>query len=99
MAKKHKKKGLRDAAAVQAEEKEEKITSKGWKIIAAGAVLLALGFFTLTFTDPMGKNWASRLSPFLILGAYAVIAAGILLPDELPEPTSKDNPVPTNPAQ
>lgn len=99
MAKKHKKKAFKDAAQAPADGKEEKITSKGWKVIAAGALLLALGFFLLTLTDPMGKNWASRLSPILILGAYGVIAAGILLPDELPEQTAKADPAPTEPAQ
>ncbi len=54
------------------------ISPAGWKVIAAGAGTAAAGFFILTFTDPAGQNWASNLSPFLILGGYGIIAAGIL---------------------
>ncbi|OGR85751.1 MAG: hypothetical protein A2901_01170 [Elusimicrobia bacterium RIFCSPLOWO2_01_FULL_54_10] len=54
------------------------ISSRGWKIIGAGAGIVIVGFIVLTFTDPAGQNWASNLSPFLILGGYGVIAAGIL---------------------
>ena len=54
------------------------ITAMGWKMIGAGIFLLLIGFFVLTQTDPAGKNWASCLSPFMILGAYAIIAAGIM---------------------
>lgn len=58
------------------------ISSAGKKVIGAGAALLVLGFIVLSFTDPMGRNWASHLSPFLILGGYAVIAAGIFVPEK-----------------
>lgn len=60
------------------------ISSLGKKVISAGVALLVLGFIVLSFTDPMGRNWASQLSPFLILGGYAVIAAGIFVPEKLP---------------
>ena len=60
---------------------KEAISSAGWKTIGAGVLLLILGFGTLSLTDPEGRNWASALSPFLILGAYAVIALGIFLPE------------------
>ena len=56
----------------------KKLRSRGWKIIGAGAGIVIVGFIVLTFTDPAGQNWASNLSPFLILGGYGVIAAGIL---------------------
>ena len=102
MAKKHKKKALEegkeDSAATAG--RGEVISSRGWKVIGAGVVVLALGFYILTCTDPMGRNWASSISPFLILGAYGVIAAGILLPDApspAPAQTTKETPPQSNP--
>jgi hypothetical protein len=43
--------------------------------------LLLLGLILLVWTDPYGRNWASHLAPFVILGAYAVIFLGIFVPD------------------
>lgn len=58
------------------------ITAAGKKVILAGILILITGFFILTKTDPEGQNWASVLSPFLIVGAYIIIAIGIILPDK-----------------
>lgn len=57
------------------------ISSAGWKTIAGGIAVLISGFVVLSFTDREGRNWASTLSPFLILGSYGIIAFGIFLPD------------------
>ena len=54
------------------------ISPRGWKVIEAGLGVVVIGFIVLCFTDPAGQNWASTLSPFLILGGYGTIAAGIL---------------------
>lgn len=63
------------------------ISKAGKKIIAAGIGLLVIGYFILTKTDPAGQNWASTVSPFLILGGYAVIGIGIIFPEkETPSP-------------
>lgn len=51
------------------------------RLIGGGGALLALGFVILTWTDPYGRNWASVLSPALILGGYAVIFAGLAFPE------------------
>jgi len=101
MSKKHRKKELQK----KAEEKggglplpSESISARGKKTIAAGVCVLVLGFIVLSLTDPQGRNWASALSPFLILGGYAVIAAGIFVPSEteaaaaLPETAKQDVP-------
>lgn len=72
MGKKHKKADLPQDAG------KGGITARGWRMIGAGIFLLLIGFFALTKTDPAGKNLASCLSPFIILGAYAIIAAGIM---------------------
>jgi hypothetical protein len=62
--------------------KDAGITKAGWKVIAAGVVLLICGYFILTKTDPQGQNWASNVSPFLILGGYMTIAVGIIIPEK-----------------
>lgn len=59
----------------------EGISVSGWKMIVAGIALILVGFFVLSRADPMGRNWAAHLSPFLILGGYAVVAFGIFLPE------------------
>ena len=58
----------------------------GKKMIAGGVVMVIVGFWVLSFADSLARNWASSLSPFLILGGYAVIALGILWPQ--PDPSS-----------
>ena len=58
------------------------ISQTGKKVIAAGFLILIAGFFVLSKTDPAGQNWAGVLSPFLILGGYAVIGIGIITPDK-----------------
>ena len=52
----------------------------GKKIIAGGIGVVIFGFWVLSFADSLGRNWASALSPFLILSGYAVIALGIIWP-------------------
>lgn len=56
----------------------------GKKLVAAGGMLVVLGFAVLSRADSMGRNWAASLSPFLILGGYASIGVGLFLP---PAPT------------
>lgn len=74
MAKKHRK--PEPAAAP-----DPGISRRGWRVIGAGTAAAAAGYVLLGFTDPRGTNWASTLSPFLILGGYAIVGAGILAPD------------------
>ena len=62
----------------------EGINKNGRKLIAAGIVLLTAGFLLLTRTDPGGQNWASTVSPFMIVAAYIAIAVGIVFPDDKP---------------
>ena len=58
------------------------ISKMGKKIIFSGIGLLIIGFFILTKTDPGGQNWASIISPFLIVGGYITIAVGIIFPEK-----------------
>lgn len=75
------------AHKIQPEATEDPgISKRGWKIIGIGIGVLILGFFILSRTNPEGDNWASVLSPFLILGGYGVIAWGIVAKD----PESKE---------
>lgn len=58
----------------------EGISRSGKKIIGIGIFFVAAGFCILTRTDPQGQNWASLVSPFLIVGGYITIAIGIIFP-------------------
>jgi len=51
------------------------LTSHG---LMAGLVLLAIGYLLLLATDPMGRNWASHLSPVLIMAGIGLAAAQAL---------------------
>jgi dipeptide/tripeptide permease len=68
--------------------KLEGVSRRGWKVIGLGIGIAGAGFYVLSLTDPAGQNWASNLSPFLILGGYAVIGVGIILPDGSPREDS-----------
>jgi hypothetical protein len=57
------------------------ISRRGKKVIGIGVSVVVLGFWILTYTDPAGQNWASRLSPLLLVIGYALIGVGIILPD------------------
>lgn len=60
---------------------ESPISRRGWRIVGMGGVLVVLGYIVLSLTDPRGQNWASHISPFLLLGGYATIGFGILAKD------------------
>jgi len=55
------------------------ISQRGKIVILCGISLLVIGFFIPTKTNPEGSNWASILSPILIISGYIVIAIGIIL--------------------
>jgi len=59
------------------------ISRKGWRCIAAGIAIAAVGYLLLSHTDPAGRNWASRISPVLILTGYGVVGYGILARDSV----------------
>ena len=64
---------------------EQPVTStRGWKLIGIGIGIVVLGFIVLCFTDPRGQNFASKLSPFLIIGGYTLIGFGIVQKDPIP---------------
>ena len=60
------------------------ISKRGWKAIGAGIGLLIVGYIVLSKADSMAQNWAGIISPFLILGGYAIIGIGIILKDPTP---------------
>lgn len=66
----------------RADASVEVLSRRGKKVVGAGAAAVALGFIVLSRADPMGRNWASVLSPFLILAGYAAIGCGIFAADE-----------------
>ncbi|MCX7919445.1 MAG: hypothetical protein N3A72_07525 [bacterium] len=44
-----------------------------------GLTAIFIGFFLLTLTNPEGNNWASILSPILIIGGYIVVIIALLM--------------------
>lgn len=54
------------------------ISKKGKIVILIGIGLVVIGFLVLTKTNPQGDNWASIVSPFLLIGGYITIALGII---------------------
>lgn len=57
------------------------ISKKGFKIIIFSIFSLAIGFLLLRFTNSEGDNWASIVSPIIIISSYIFIAIGILAKD------------------
>lgn len=55
------------------------ISKRGWKLVGTGVGVLVLGYIVLSLTDPSGQNWASHLSPFLLIAGYTLIGVGIVI--------------------
>lgn len=87
-----------DVSGMSAPVEGDPISSTGKKTIAAGVVLAAVGFAVLTKADSMGRNWAASLSPFLILGGYAIMGWGIFRDDPQPTPATLSLP-PADPSE
>lgn len=68
--------------AAASEAPGDGISSLGFRVIGAGAAFVVAGFVVLWFSDPLGRNWASHLSPFLIIGGYVTIGLGIIAPEK-----------------
>ncbi|MCX7940730.1 MAG: hypothetical protein N2555_03025 [Endomicrobia bacterium] len=66
------------ATQVQQKTSTDGISKTGWKIILLGVVGLVIGFILLSFTNPEGNNWASIVSPTVIILSYVTIALGII---------------------
>ena len=66
----------------------EALSSRGKTLVKAGGIVVLLGFVVLSRADSIGRNWASSLSPFLILGGYAAIGVGLFLPPSPPPPAA-----------
>jgi hypothetical protein len=49
------------------------------KLVFAGLCLVLFGFWILTYTDPAGQNWASTLSPLLLVLGYFFIGLGSVM--------------------
>lgn len=62
----------------------ESLSLGGKRLVAVGGATVLLGFLVLSRADAMGRNWASVLAPFLILGGYAAIGVGLSLPPDTP---------------
>lgn len=56
------------------------LSPRGKKLIVAGALVVIAGFFILSKTDPAGQNWASVVSPLLLVLGYVLIGFGLVRP-------------------
>jgi hypothetical protein len=52
---------------------------KSLKCIGAGILALVIGYAVLSFADSKAQNIPGKLSPFLILGGYALIGIGLFV--------------------
>lgn len=62
----------------------EPLSSRGKTMIATGGILVVCGFVVLSFADPLGRNLAAQVSPFLLIFGYAVVGFGLFLPPPSP---------------
>ena len=60
----------------------------GKRLALAGGALVFCGFVLLSFADSMGRNLPALVSPFLLIGGYAAIGAGLFLPPAPPSSPS-----------
>ncbi len=68
----------------------------GKKVLIFGIITACLGYYVLTLADPFGQNWAANLSPFLILGGYALMGLSIVVRDPgSPQVSPSSSPVST----
>jgi hypothetical protein len=68
------------------------LSKVGKKALVAGIVVALVGYYILTLADPSGQNWAANLSPFLILGGYALVGLSIVVRDPSSGVSSATNP-------
>lgn len=66
----------------------EALSPRGKLIAGAGGALVVAGFVLLSFADAQGRNLPALISPFLLIGGYAAIGAGLFLPPLPPVPPS-----------
>jgi hypothetical protein len=57
-------------------------SKRGKRLMSFGAAGVVLGYIVLCFTDPRGQNFASVLSPFLLITGYVLIGVGIVTRDK-----------------
>ncbi|MBI5417151.1 hypothetical protein HZA55_04285 [Candidatus Poribacteria bacterium] len=57
----------------------EKQSKKNVIFFSIGFIMLIAGYFALTMTDSRGQNWASILTPILLIGAYIVIGISMII--------------------
>ena len=62
----------------------EALSPRGKLLAGAGGVLVVAGFVLLSFADALGRNLPALVSPFLLIGGYAAIGAGLFLPPAPP---------------
>lgn len=59
--------------------KKPRKLQRGHYVFFVGLAMLVAGFLVLTRVNPQATNAPGTIAPLLILGAYVVIAIGILI--------------------
>jgi hypothetical protein len=57
----------------------QKLALRKTVTLTVGTASIVIGLFLLTLTNPEGNNWASILSPLMIIGGYVIVIVGLLL--------------------
>ncbi|MBI4651183.1 hypothetical protein HY745_07870 [Candidatus Desantisbacteria bacterium] len=60
-------------------DSSEKLEKKNVILFGIGFIILILGYFVLTYTDSRGQNWASILSPIMLVGAYIIMGISMII--------------------
>jgi len=74
-----KKKNLPPVSAAVAPAPLPLLSARGKKCLLTGVGLAVLGFIVLTLTDPSGQNWASFVSPLLLVSGYTLMGVGLVI--------------------
>src|SRR5258708_27843068 len=88
-------KSAKQSALTIAPRQRASLSSRGKKWIAVGVCVVITGFWLLTFTDPAGQNWASTVSPMLLVLGYTFIGIGLVIPT----PSSTNSATSSTPTQ
>jgi hypothetical protein len=62
------------------------LSRRGKKLVIAGVMGVALGFWVLTFADPAGQNWPSTASPAILVLSYGLVGWGLVASDSTNPP-------------
>jgi hypothetical protein len=66
-------------------ERQPMFTRQALIYLGSGIVTLIIGYIVLSFANARADNLPGKMSPFLILGGYALVGMGFFFNDRTPE--------------